>query len=430
MSDRRAFIRNIGGLAGGIPLLSLAQPVFAGIPGPDYSMNLLTPPDTGSDEDFWGWVRESYTMSPNIINLNNGGVSPQPKVVQDALERYNRIANEGPSYYMWNTLGDGRESVRMKLADMAGCSPEEIAINRNTTEAMNTVIFGLNLKAGDEVIVAKQDYPNLLNAWKQREKRDGIKLVWLSFQFPMENENEIVSMYENAITPKTKIIMLMHMINYIGQILPAKKIAQMAHRHGVEVMLDAAHTFAHIDYKIPDLECDYFGTSLHKWLCAPFGTGMLYIKKDKIKNIWALLSDNQPDGENIRKFESLGTRSFPIELSISHAIDFHQVIGIQRKEARLRYLKNYWVEKVNQNPKIRMYTSLKPEFSCGLAAFGIEGIKPGDVTTRLMTKYKIHTTSMVIDNVEAVRITPHIFTTIYELDRLVTGILDIAENGI
>ncbi len=430
MSDRRAFIRNIGGLAGGISLLSLAQPVIAGFPELDKTMNLLTPPETGNDEDFWGWVRESYTISPNIINLNNGGVSPQPKVVQDALDRYNRIANEGPSYYMWNTLGEGRESVRMKLADMAGCSPEEIAINRNTTEAMNTVIFGLNLKAGDEVIVAKQDYPNLLNAWKQREKRDGIKLVWLSFQFPMENENEIVSMYENAITPKTKIIMLMHMINYVGQILPAKKIAQMAHGHGVEVMLDAAHTFAHIDYKIPDLECDYFGTSLHKWLCAPFGTGMLYVKKEKIKNIWALLSDNQPDGDNIRKFESLGTRSFPIELSISHAIDFHQVIGIQRKEARLRYLKNYWVEKVIQNPKIRMYTSLKPEFSCGLAAFGIEGIKPGDITTRLMSKYKIHTTSMVIDNVEAVRITPHVFTTTYELDRLVTGILDIAENGI
>jgi len=430
MSDRRAFIRNIGGLAGGISLLSLAQPVIAGFPELDKTMNLLTPPETGNDEDFWGWVRESYTISPNIINLNNGGVSPQPKVVQDALDRYNRIANEGPSYYMWNTLGEGRESVRMKLADMAGCSPEEIAINRNTTEAMNTVIFGLNLKAGDEVIVAKQDYPNLLNAWKQREKRDGIKLVWLSFHFPMENENEIVSMYENAITPKTKIIMLMHMINYVGQILPAKKIAQMAHGHGVEVMLDAAHTFAHIDYKIPDLECDYFGTSLHKWLCAPFGTGMLYVKKEKIKNIWALLSDNQPDGDNIRKFESLGTRSFPIELSISHAIDFHQVIGIQRKEARLRYLKNYWVEKVNQNVKIRMYTSLKPEYSCGLAAFGIEGIKPGEISTRLMNKYKIHTTSMVIENVEAVRITPHVFTTTYELDRLVTGILDIAENGI
>ena len=274
---------------------------------------------------------------------------------------------------------------------------------------MNTVIFGLNLKAGDEVIVAKQDYPNLLNAWKQREKRDGIKLVWLSFQFPMENEDEIVSMYENAITPKTKIIMLMHMVNYVGQLLPAKKIAQMAHRHGVEVMLDAAHTFAHINYKIPDLECDYYGTSLHKWLCAPFGTGLLYIKKDKIKNIWALLSDNQPDGDNIRKFESLGTRSFPVELAIGHAIDFHQVIGIKRKEARLRYLKNFWVEKVNQNPKIRIYTSLKPEFSCGLAAFGIEGIKPGDITTQLMKKYKIHTTSMFIDNVEGVRITTSCF---------------------
>lgn len=429
MSDRRSFIKNIGGLAGGLTLLPLANSVGATNEVSDFN-SLLIPPDSGNDDDFWGWVRESYTMSPNIINLNNGGVSPQPKVVQDALIRYNQIANEGPSYYMWNTLAEGRESVRMKLADMAGCSPEEIAINRNTTEAMNTVIFGLNLKAGDEVIVAKQDYPNLLNAWKQREKRDGIKLVWLSFQFPMENEEEIVSLYENAITPKTKIIMLMHMINYVGQIMPARKIAQMAHRHGVEVMLDAAHTFAHIDYKIPDLECDYCGTSLHKWLCAPFGTGLLYIKKDKIKNIWALLSDNQPEGDNIRKFESLGTRSFPVELAIGHAIDFHQVIGIQRKEARLRFLKNYWVEKVNQNPKIRLYTSLIPEFSCGLAAFGIEGIKPGDISTQLMKKYKIHTTSMVIDNVEAVRITPHVFTTLYELDKLVTGMLDIAENGI
>lgn len=429
MSDRRSFIKNIGGLAGGLTLLPLANSVGATTEVNDLN-SLLIPPDSGNDDDFWGWVRESYTMSPNIINLNNGGVSPQPRVVQEALERYNRMANEGPSYYMWNTLAEGRESVRMKLADMAGCSPEEIAINRNTTEAMNTVIFGLNLKAGDEVIVAKQDYPNLLNAWKQREKRDGIKLVWLSFQFPMENEDEIVSMYENAITPKTKIIMLMHMINYVGQIMPARKIAQMAHRHGVEVMLDAAHTFAHIDYKIPDLECDYFATSLHKWLCAPFGTGLLYIKKDKIKTIWALLSDNEPDGENIRKFESLGTRSFPVELAIGHAIDFHQVIGIQRKEARLRFLKNYWVEKVNQNPKIRLYTSIKPEFSCGLAAFGIEGMKPGDISTQLMKKYKIHTTSMVIDNVEAVRITPHVFTTFNELDRLVTGIMDFADNGI
>lgn len=429
MSDRRSFIKNIGGLAGGLTLLPLANSVGATTEVNDLN-SLLIPPDSDNDDDFWGWVRESYTMSPNIINLNNGGVSPQPRVVQEALERYNRMANEGPSYYMWNTLAEGRESVRMKLAYMAGCSPEEIAIDRNTTEAMNTVIFGLNLKAGDEVIVAKQDYPNLLNAWKQREKRDGIKLVWLSFQFPMENEDEIVSMYENAITPKTKIIMLMHMINYVGQIMPARKIAQMAHRHGVEVMLDAAHTFAHIDYKIPDLECDYFATSLHKWLCAPFGTGLLYIKKDKIKTIWALLSDNEPDGENIRKFESLGTRSFPVELAIGHAIDFHQVIGIQRKEARLRFLKNYWVEKVNQNPKIRLYTSLKPEFSCGLAAFGIEGMKPGDISTQLMKKYKIHTTSMVIDNVEAVRITPHVFTTLNELDRLVTGIMDFADNGI
>jgi selenocysteine lyase/cysteine desulfurase len=430
MSDRRTFIRNIGGIAGGISLLSLTPSSIAALPSPANSFNLLSPPETGNDDDFWGWVRESYTISPNIINLNNGGVSPQPKVVQDALQRYNQIANEGPAYYMWNTLAEGRESVRMKLADMAGCSAEEIAINRNTTEAMNTVIFGLNLKAGDEVIVSKQDYPNLLNAWKQREKRDGIKLVWLSFKFPMENDDEIVGLYENAITSKTKLIQVMHIINYTGQIMPVAKISRMAHSHGVEVMADAAHTFAHIEYKIPDLECDYLGTSLHKWLCAPFGTGMLFIKKEKIKNIWALLSDGQPDGDNIRKFESLGTRSFPIELAIGQAIDFHQVIGSKRKEERLRHLKNYWAEKVSQNPKIRLYTSFKPEYSCGLAAFGIEGIKPGDISTKLMSKYKIFTVAVSIDNVDAVRITPHIYTTTYELDRFVTAVKDIAENGI
>jgi len=430
MAGRRDFLKQMGGIAGGITFFSLARPGFAGITEAARSIAHLSPLESAGDEDFWGWVRESYTVSPNIINLNNGGVGPQPRFVQEAFERFNRIANEGPSYYMWGTLGEGRESLRMKLADFAGCPPDEIAINRNTTEAMNSVIFGMNLKPGDEIILAASDYPNLVNAWKQREKRDGVKLVWLNFNLPLENDDEIVSFYEKAITPKTKAIQVMHMINYTGQVMPAKKLAQMAHSHGVEIILDAAHTFAHLDYKIPDLECDYFGTSLHKWMSAPFGTGLLYIKKDKISKIWPLLSDTTPESDNIRKFESLGTRSFPAELAISHAIDFNNIIGIKRKEERLRYLKNYWMEKVAGLPKVKLFTSMKPEYSCGLGNFGIEGLKGGDIVSKLISRYKIHTTSMAVENVDGVRITPHVYTMTYELDRLVKAVTDFATNGI
>ncbi|MEW6470406.1 MAG: aminotransferase class V-fold PLP-dependent enzyme, partial [Bacteroidota bacterium] len=359
MTDRRSFLRKAALAAGSLSFLQLSDPLFAAeLQRQVRRISGLTPDESASDEDFWSWVRESFTVNPNIINLNNGGVSPQPKVVQDAHIKYYQLCNDGPSYYMWRVLDMGREPLRAKLADLAGCSPEEIAINRNSTEGLNTVIFGLNLKAGDEVVLTKYDYPNMMNAWKQREKRDGIKLVWLDLDLPLENEKAIVAAFDKAITSKTRIVHITHMINWNGQLLPAKAIADAAHAKGCEVIIDGAHTFAHLDFKVPDLGADYFATSLHKWACAPFGSGMLYIKKDKIKNVWALLSNDNPAGEDIRKFESLGTRSFASEMAIGNAIDFHNAIGSKRKEARLRYLKNYWVEKVKTLPGIKFYAPL------------------------------------------------------------------------
>jgi selenocysteine lyase/cysteine desulfurase len=425
--SRRNFIRLFSGALTGLPFLHAANPVFAEealgrsfMMSKDYNL-------VDQDEDFWGWIREAYTVSPNIINLNNGGVAPQPKVVQDAHIRYYQYCNEAPSYYMWQILDQGREPLREKLAGVCGCDKEEIAINRNSTEGLNTVIFGLNLKAGDEIVLTKQDYPNMINAWKQREKRDGVRLVWIDLPLPIEKEDDIVKFYSNAFTSKTKVVMVTHLINWTGQIMPVKKIADEAHKRGIEVIADGAHTLAHFDFKIPDLGCDYFASSLHKWMSAPFGSGLLYIRKEKIKDVWALLSNTEPDGSDIRKFESLGTRSFASEMAIGAAVDFHEMIGAPRKEARLRFLKNYWVDQVKDLSRVSFLQSKHPKMSCAIANIAIDGKKPEEVSGELFTKHKIHSVGINWENIHGVRITPNVYTSLKELDKLVAAIKLIAK---
>ena len=374
------------------------------------------------NEDFWSWIRESYTVSPNLLNLNNGGVAPQPKVVQDAHIRYYQYSNEAPSYYMWQILDQGREPLRKKLADICGCDAEEVAINRNATEGLNTVIFGLDLKPGDEVVLTKQDYPNMMNAWKQREKRDGVKLVWLDLPLPMSNDDDIVKLYTSAFTSRTKIVHVTHLINWTGQILPIKRIADEAHKRNIEVIGDGAHTLAHFDFRVPDLGCDYFASSLHKWMSAPFGSGLLYIRKDKIRKVWAFLSNNEPDGPDIRKFESLGTRSFASEMAIGAAADFHQVMGNKRKEDRLRFLKDYWVEQVRDLPGISFYQPDHTSQSCAIANIAVKGKKPEEVSAELFNKHRIHTVAINWENIHGVRVTPNVYTNKKDLDRLVTAI--------
>jgi selenocysteine lyase/cysteine desulfurase len=429
MSDRRKFIQQVAVTAGAFSTGSLFNQLFArDFKNAGKSIAGLSPQQAAGEEDYWSVIQQSYTVNPNIINLNNGGVSPSPRVVQEAVERYNKMSNEGPSYFMWRILDQGREPLRQKLAELAGCDAEEIAINRNATEALNTVIYGLDLKAGDEVIGTKQDYPNMINAWKQRAMREGIQYKQISFNFPIENDKEIVDAYEKAITPKTKLIHVTHIINWVGQIMPVQKIAGMAHARGIEVLCDSAHAFGLLDFKIPDLECDYWGTSLHKFLSAPIGSGMLWIKKEKIEKIWPLLCNDKPHGTDIRKFETLGTRSFPIEQGIGEALNFHNAIGSKRKEERIRYLKNYWAEKVKDVPGVKLHTSLKPEYSCAICGISIEGISPADFDSQLFNKYKIHTVGIVWENISCVRITPHVYTTLNDLDTLAKAITEIAKN--
>jgi len=428
MSDRRTFLRRLGIGAGSLPFLQFADPAFAQASrGRQFRSGDAVPAAVGADEDFWGWVRESYTVSPNLLNLNNGGVAPQPKVVQDAHIRYYQYCNEAPSYYMWQILDQGREPLREKLAGLCGCSAEEVAINRNSTEGLNTVIFGLNLKAGDEVVLTRQDYPNMINAWRQREKRDGVKLVWIDLPLPVDDESRIVDLYVKAFTARTRVVHVTHLINWTGQILPVRRIADEAHRRGIEVIADGAHTLAHMDFKVPDLGCDYFASSLHKWLSAPFGSGLLYVRKEKVRDVWALLSNNEPDGPDIRKFESLGTRSFASEMAIGAAVDFHDVIGGSRKEARLRYLKDYWVNQVKDMPRVRFLQSATPHQSCAIANISVEGMKPEEVSAELFNRHRIHTVAINWEHIHGVRVTPNVYTSTKDLDRLVAAIRKIAK---
>lgn len=427
MEPRRKFLQQVGLLAGAFSANSLFNQVHAASWGAAaQKIRQLTPEQAAADEDYWMVIQQAYTVNSNLIILNNGGVSPSPRIVQEAVERYNKLSNEGPSYYMWRILDQGREPLRQKLALLAGCSPEEIAVNRNATEALNTVIFGLDLKAGDEVIGTKQDYPNMINAWKQRSEREGIVYKQLSFRFPIEDDDEIVSAYEKAITARTKIIHITHVINWVGQIMPVKKIAAMAKKHNLEVIVDGAHSFGLLDFKVPELGCDYFGTSLHKFLSAPIGSGMLWIKKEKIGKIWPLVCNDKPRSEDIRKFETLGTRSFPIEQGIGEAVNFQNAIGSKRKEERIRYLKNYWATRVKDIPKVRIHTSFKPEYSCAICGVSIDGMTPGELDSALFNSYKIHTVGIVWENVSCVRITPHVYTRLQDLDKLVMAIGEIA----
>ena len=421
--NRRSFLDALGTFSATAFLSGLTRPAWSR----DLDKALLRvenrpPHELAGDEDFWYFVQQSFTVSPELINLNNGGVSPSPKVVVDAVKRYLDYSNEGPSYYMWRILDQGREPLRDDLARVAGCSAEEVAIQRNASEALETVIFGLPLKAGDEVVLCKYDYPNCINAWKQRELRDGIRLIWVDLELPSEDNDYLAGQYAKAFTSKTRIVHVTHVFNWNGQIIPARKIADAAHARGIEVLVDGAHSFAHFQYTIPSLGADYFGTSLHKWLAACIGSGMLYVKKDKIASVYPLFAAPEAGADNIRKFENLGTRPFFIEQAIGKAIEFYDMIGPARKEQRLFYLKNYWMTAVKDIPKVKLYTSLKPGFGCAIGVVGIEGKTPGDFDNYLFNEHKIHVTNVNWEGVHGVRITPNVYTTTKNLDRLIAAI--------
>lgn len=382
------------------------------------------------DEDFWLHIRHAFTVDRTMINLNNGGVSPAPRVVMDTEKRYLEIENMTPTYYMWRILDPGVERVRQRLAQEFGCDPEEIAITRNASEALEIVQLGMDLKRGDEILTTNQDYPRMITTWRQRERRDGVVLKQLSFPVPPPSLDYLAKLLEDNISPRTKVIHICHITNRTGQIFPVKKICQMARARGIEVVVDGAHAFGQFPFKQADLDCDYYGTSLHKWILAPIGTGMLYVKRAKIEKIWPMMAAPAGMEANIRKFEEIGTHPASQRNAIAEAMSFHDSIGSQRKAERFRYLRKRWSERLRAVPGVRILNSEDPEQSCAIGAVGIEGIESAPLVSYLWEKYRIWTTPIDMPGeYKALRITPNVYTTLEEIDTFAGVMEQIARAG-
>jgi selenocysteine lyase/cysteine desulfurase len=382
------------------------------------------------DEDFWFNVRHAFTVDRNIVNLNNGGVSPSPKVVMDTEIRYLELENMNPTYYMWRILDPGLETVRRRLARSFGCDPEEIAITRNASEALEIVQFGLDLKAGDEVVTTNQDYPRMIAAWLQRERRDGIVLKQITFPVPPPSLDYLTKRIEESLTPKTKVIHICHMTNRTGQIFPVKEICRMGRSRGIEVIVDGAHAYAQFPFRHQDLECDYYGTSLHKWLLAPIGTGMLYMRKSKIPKIWPMMAADNSLHEDIRKFEQIGTHPASQRNAITEALDFHESIGVERKAERFRYLRRRWSDRLRDLPGVKILNSEDPAQSCGIGFLSVDGFEAGKLVGYLWEKHRIWTTPVVTPGeYQGLRITPNVYTTLEEIDTFADVMEKVIKRG-
>ena len=414
--NKRSFLKSMAMVSiGSAPSVEMIEKLFSNV-------SKLSSEEVAKDEDFWAGIRGGYKLKPDYINLENGYYCILPQETLENFIQHVREVNFQGSYYMRTVQYDNKKSTAAKLAKLAGCTAEELIITRNTTESLDMIIGGMNWMPGDEAVMAEQDYGAMLDMFKLVAKRYGVVNKIVSVPNNPKSDEEIVDLYSKAITDKTRLLMIGHMINITGHILPVRKICDMAHRKDVQVMVDGAHAFAHIQFSIPELGCDYYGTSLHKWLSVPLGAGFLYVKKENIAKVWPLLADGETQENNIARLNHVGTHPVHTDLAISNAIDYYLKLGPERKEARLRYLQNYWTSKARNLTHVIVNTPVDPVRSCGIANVGIKGMKPLDLADTLLKKYKIYTVAIDVANVQGCRITPNVYTTPAELDVFVKAL--------
>lgn len=429
--NRRQFLTAAGKGVGLMALVSSSiAALFKDVEAATKRVAHLSPDKVASDEDFWFEIQQAFTVTRGMINLNNGGVSPSPRIVTESLVRYQWQQEDATAYTMWQILEPQIETIRTGLAEIFGCDREEIAITRNASESLEILLMGLDLKSGDEVLSTTQDYGRMLTTLRQRELREGLKLNLVKIPIPPKSLDEIVDSFAKGITSRTKLILMSHMVNITGQITPVKAVCELARSKGIEVIVDGAHSFAQFNFQQSDLGCDYFGTSLHKWLFAPKGTGLLYVKRDKIEKVWPLMAADKKQASDIRKYEEIGTHSAALHLAIGEAILFHNGIGGERKEKRLRYLSRYWMNNLKPLPNIRFNTSFDDTMSCAIGNVHIEGTDPAAVANYLMNKHRIFTVPIIHDEFKGLRITPNVYTTLDELNRFCEVMTTISKKGL
>ena len=429
------------------------------------------PETAAQDEDFWAKIQAAFTQDRNLINFNNGGVCPAPRIVQEAMKRQLDYANQAPAYHMWRHLEPEVERVRTRLAkhfgcdreEMAitrnasealeillygidlepevehvrtrlakhfGCDREEIAITRNASEALEIALYGIDLEPGDEILTTNQDYGRMRTTIDQRVRREGVKKVLVKFPTVPKDMSELTAAIEGGITSRTKMILICHVINLTGQIWPVKEVVELGRRRGIPVIVDGAHAFAHFPFSNEDMKCEYYGTSLHKWLMAPIGTGFLYVKKDKINDLWSLMASNEEQSADIRKYEEIGTHPAANHNAIAEALTFHEMIGVERKAARLRYLRTKWISKIREEKSVSYNTNLTDEHSCGITNVKIDGIDPGDLTTWLMDSYGIMVVAINHAQYQGIRVTPNVYSTLSEIELFGDAMLKACREGI
>lgn len=387
----------------------------------------MSPEETAEDEAFWLNIRQAFTLDSNHINLNSGSVSPAPRVVAEAMQRYWTLTNMSPSLYVDELLYPEVELVRERLAAQFGCHAEELALTRNTSESLLSVQFGLKLNAGDEVVITTQDYPRMLMGWDQRARRDGIVVKRVSYPTPPPSMDELYRIVTSAVTPKTRVIHVSHITYTAGQIFPVKRIAEFARARGIYSVVDGGHSFGQWPFTRDDLACDFYGTSLHKWLTAPVGNGFLYVKRDKIRDVWPLYAAPPEQDANIRKFEQIGTYPISLRTALSDALTFHQAIGFERKAARFRYLRERWMRGIEGVKGVTLRTSYDPQQACALGAFSLASLGAQAVTDQLQKRHLIHVRPRFVEHEwEGVRVTPNVFTTLDEIDRFIAGVRGLA----
>jgi len=434
--ERRHFLKAAGMTAGLATFLGPAS--FRGVEAAVSEISDLTPREAARDEALWSEVKQAFTVNRSLINLDNGYTCPSPRVVTEAVVRYIWEQEQGPYGLYVQKARDQAGTVKRSLARLFGSSPDEIALVRNTTEAIKTVLYGIPLNPGDEVLTTTHDYPSMVSVLRNREKEDGIKLVEVPAPFPAGSMDELVKAVEGGISPKTRVILISHVTYTTGQVFPVRRISELAHRHGIEVVVDGAHAVGQLDFKVSELGCDYYGTSLHKWLSAPKGTGLLYMKRDHVEKIEPLYGPARSRRYNPRtsmlKYESVGTLSHAPFLAIGEALAFHNAIGPKRKEERLRYLKNHWAERLRTHPRIQVYTPTAPEMSCCIAGVGIDGVDPTGMRDYLWDEHQIQTSRGRYDRTDSsrrwVRISSNLYTTLPELDYFCDVMEDVASKGL
>lgn len=429
-SSRRSFLASMSGAAAAAPMFH--PRAVQKLRDSWRIAGARSPAALADDESYWSTIQRAFDIDRSIVNFNNGGVCPSPTHVLEQMIRDLRFCNEIPAEHMWRILEPRIETVRTGLAEEFGCDPEEMAITRNASEGLETLIQGIDLKRGDEVVVTNQNYPRMLTTWDQRVRRHGVVVKEVSFTLPPPSKDYLVARFAEAITPRTRVIGVTHITNLSGQIMPVREIVDMARPKGIQVFVDGAHAFAHFPFKRDDLGCDYYGTSLHKWLLAPIGTGFLYVRKERQKSIWPLMATSASMDENIRKYEEIGTHPAANHNAISAALAFHRGIGVERKVARLRFMRDRWAKRLlaSGGGRVKILTPLDSPDGAGICLVTVDGLKANDIVGWLHDKHQIVTTPINHPEFSGVRVTPNIYSTLDEIDRFADVMEGALKNGL